>query len=184
MERPFLSSKVYISFWTTSVVSPTERTNSSVCSKVGVRISPKPCRPAMRISVSSIYRIRALFSGIKSCVPRGALVISAIVIPTSLPHGFIRRFWYEKTPPLPFPVLPENARDGENSVVPPLLSRLQNALPAPLKNPLNAGKSGGLRPGTRLPADWVSFFPGQFAAPLSAAAGPSLVRSPEILLPC
>ena len=72
-------------------------------------------------------------------------------------------FGMKKLRPLPFPVLPENARDGENSVVPPLLSRLQNALPAPLKTPLNAGKSGGLRPGTRLPADWVSFFPGQFA---------------------
>ena len=39
MERWPLSSKVYISFCTTSVVSPTPRWNSSVCSKMGVRIS-------------------------------------------------------------------------------------------------------------------------------------------------
>ena len=39
MERLPLSSKVYISFCTTSVVSPTPRWNSSVCSKMGVRIS-------------------------------------------------------------------------------------------------------------------------------------------------
>ena len=40
MERSPLSVKVYISLFTTSVVSPTPRWNSSVCSKVGVRISP------------------------------------------------------------------------------------------------------------------------------------------------
>ena len=39
-ERPPLSSKVYISFETMSVSSPTERTNRSVSSKIGVRISP------------------------------------------------------------------------------------------------------------------------------------------------
>ncbi len=41
MERPPLSSNVYISFCTTSVVSPTPRTKSSVCSNVGKRISRK-----------------------------------------------------------------------------------------------------------------------------------------------
>ena len=35
-ERPPPSSKVYISFWTMSVDSPTPRANSSVCSNVGV----------------------------------------------------------------------------------------------------------------------------------------------------
>ena len=39
MERLPLSLNVYISFCTTSVVSPTPRWNSSVCSKMGVRIS-------------------------------------------------------------------------------------------------------------------------------------------------
>ena len=37
-ERPPPSSKVYISFWTMSVASPTPRANSSVCSNVGVSI--------------------------------------------------------------------------------------------------------------------------------------------------
>ena len=35
-DRPPASSKVYISFWTMSVDSPTPRANSSVASKVGV----------------------------------------------------------------------------------------------------------------------------------------------------
>ena len=35
-ERPPLSSKVNISFWTMSVDSPTPRANSSVSSKTGV----------------------------------------------------------------------------------------------------------------------------------------------------
>ena len=39
-ERPPLSSKEYISFCTTSVLSPTPRANSSVASKVGVSIRP------------------------------------------------------------------------------------------------------------------------------------------------
>ena len=39
-ERPPLSVNVYISFSTMSVVSPTPRTNSSVASNIGVRISP------------------------------------------------------------------------------------------------------------------------------------------------
>ena len=39
IERPALSLKVYISFCTTSVVSPTDRWNSSVCSNTGTRIS-------------------------------------------------------------------------------------------------------------------------------------------------
>ena len=39
-ERPLRSGKVYISLWTMSVVSPTERAKSSVDSKIGVRISP------------------------------------------------------------------------------------------------------------------------------------------------
>ncbi len=37
--RPPLSSNVYISLFTTSVVSPTPRKNSSVCSNTGVRTS-------------------------------------------------------------------------------------------------------------------------------------------------
>ena len=39
-ERPPRSSKVYISFRTTSVLVPTPRTKTSVSSKVGVTISP------------------------------------------------------------------------------------------------------------------------------------------------
>ena len=39
MERSPLSLKVYISLFTMSVVSPTPRRNSSVCSNTGVRIS-------------------------------------------------------------------------------------------------------------------------------------------------
>ena len=35
-----MSSKVNISFWTMSVVSPTPRANSSVCSKTGVSRTP------------------------------------------------------------------------------------------------------------------------------------------------
>ena len=45
MERPPLSSKVYISFCTTSVVSPTDRLNSSVCSKVGDTNLPETVQP-------------------------------------------------------------------------------------------------------------------------------------------
>ncbi len=37
-ERPPLSLKVYISFWTTSVASPTPRANTAVSSKIGVSI--------------------------------------------------------------------------------------------------------------------------------------------------
>lgn len=51
IERPPLSRKVYISFCTTSVVSPTPRENSSVCSNTGVRISLKPKRAAISSSV-------------------------------------------------------------------------------------------------------------------------------------
>ncbi len=40
MLRSPLSTNVYISFSTMSVVSPTPRTNSSVDSNIGVRISP------------------------------------------------------------------------------------------------------------------------------------------------
>ena len=40
IERPPPSSNEYISFWTTSVLSPTPRANSSVASKVGVSIRP------------------------------------------------------------------------------------------------------------------------------------------------
>lgn len=184
MERPFLSSKVYISFWTTSVVSPTERTNSSVCSKVGVRISPKPCRPAMRISVSSIYRIRALWSGVKSCVPRGALVISAIVFPTSLPLWFDRRFDMKKLRPLASRLVPENARDGENSVVPPLLNRLYGHSSGSTREiPLTRegfGPVSSLGRTSRLIGCPSSRVRSQTAF---SRGGPSLVRSPGILLP-
>ena len=41
-ERPLRSENVYISLWTMSVVSPTERANSSVVSRHGVRTSPYP----------------------------------------------------------------------------------------------------------------------------------------------
>ena len=46
MERSPLSLKVYISFCTMSVVSPTPRRNSSVCSNTGVRTSRKPASAA------------------------------------------------------------------------------------------------------------------------------------------
>ena len=38
-ERPSRSSNVYICFSTTSVTSPTDRTNSGVYSRIGVRTS-------------------------------------------------------------------------------------------------------------------------------------------------
>ena len=40
MLSPEPSAKVYISFWTTSVASPTVRLKSWVASKVGVSIRP------------------------------------------------------------------------------------------------------------------------------------------------
>ena len=55
IERLPLSKKVYISFCTTSVVSPTERLKSSVCSKVGTRISWKPYSRAISIARPSTY---------------------------------------------------------------------------------------------------------------------------------
>ena len=53
MLRSPLSRKVYISLLTMSVVSPTPRRNSSVCSKTGVRISFKLYRAAILRAVSS-----------------------------------------------------------------------------------------------------------------------------------
>ena len=74
MERPPLSLKVYISFCTTSVVSPTPRWNSSVCSNMGVRISRYPARAQMRRMVSSMLCQRYAFAGSISWVPLGACV--------------------------------------------------------------------------------------------------------------
>ena len=84
IERPALSLKVYISFCTTSVVSPTERLNSSVCSKVGMRISPKPHSAATSRAVSSRYCHLPLAGGSTSCVPRGAFVRYAIAFPPQI----------------------------------------------------------------------------------------------------
>ena len=55
MDLPPLSSKVYISFCTISVVSPTPRRNSSVCSMTGVRISLNPKLSQVSLAIFSIY---------------------------------------------------------------------------------------------------------------------------------
>ncbi len=72
--RSPLSVKVYISFCTTSVVSPTERSNNSVCSKVGMRISRKPYRRAVDSRVDSRCCHLGVSAGRMSLVPRGAVV--------------------------------------------------------------------------------------------------------------
>ena len=79
IERPPLSRKVYISLLTTSVVSPTPRSKSSVCSKVGTRISVNPNRSQTLKIVFSTCCQRAISSGRMSFVPLGAFVISSIV---------------------------------------------------------------------------------------------------------
>ena len=84
MDRPPLSSKVYICFSTTSVVSPTPRRNSSVCSNTGVRISPKPFNSASLRNTSSTACHFAAFSGTRSTVPLGAFVMSSIFYLLSL----------------------------------------------------------------------------------------------------
>ena len=78
IERPPLSSKVYICFSTTSVVSPTPRKNSSVCSNTGVRTSRNPLSSASPRKTSSISCHFFDFPGTISTVPLGAFVISSI----------------------------------------------------------------------------------------------------------
>ena len=69
---------VYISFCTTSVVSPTDRRNKSVLSKVGIRISWKPKHFAVsRATCSTVYHLE-IFSGVMSSVPCGRVILSAI----------------------------------------------------------------------------------------------------------
>ena len=136
------------------------------------------------MTVSSIYRIRALWSGVKSCVPRGALVISAIVFPTSLPLWFDHRFDMKKLRPLASRLVPENARDGENSVVPPLLNRLYGHSSGSTREiPLTRegfGPVSSLGRTSRLIGCPSSRVRSQTAF---SRGGPSLVRSPGILLP-
>jgi hypothetical protein len=74
MLRPPLSRKVYISFSTMSVVSPTPRTNNSVASNIGVRISPYPNRPAISRAFASSSFHAADSGGKTSLVPRGAAI--------------------------------------------------------------------------------------------------------------
>ena len=74
IERPPLSSKVYISFWTMSVVSPTPRRKSSVCSKAGKRISEKPKSAAQPRRTLSRYSQSWLAAGRTSLVPLGMLI--------------------------------------------------------------------------------------------------------------
>ena len=74
MLRSPLSLNVYISFCTISVVSPTPRRNSSVCSKTGVRTSRYPASAArLRITLSIVCQICAC-CGSMSRVPLGACV--------------------------------------------------------------------------------------------------------------
>src|SRR5947199_4251645 len=73
-ERPPLSSKVYISFWTMSVASPTPRANSSVASNVGVSIRRYPAAPRIFSACASTTFRRAADSGRMSNVPRGACI--------------------------------------------------------------------------------------------------------------
>ena len=91
IERPPLSVNVYICFSTTSVVSPTERSNSSVCSNTGVRISEKPLSSASPAITSSTSAHFSDSPGMMSLVPFGAFVISSICFPfprTAARHGF------------------------------------------------------------------------------------------------
>ena len=78
IERPPLSSNVYISLFTTSVPSPMPRTNSSVCSNMGVRISRTLYSDDRRRRLSSIYRHLVLSDGSVSFVPLGMLIISIV----------------------------------------------------------------------------------------------------------
>src|SRR3954447_15992576 len=78
MLRPPRSSKVNISFWTTSVAAPTDRSNSAVSSKIGVSMRPKPARPRSDRAASSRAERGRSSSGSTSKVPRGAWKRSAI----------------------------------------------------------------------------------------------------------
>jgi len=82
MERPPLSSNVYICFSTTSVVSPTERRKSSVCSNTGVRISEKPFSSASSVITASTSDHFSDSPGMISTVPLGAFVINSIKYPS------------------------------------------------------------------------------------------------------
>ena len=64
-----LSAKLYISFSTTSVAAPMERTNSSVFSRIGMRISCMPNRSKMSRARCSIYCQRTTLSGRMSLKP-------------------------------------------------------------------------------------------------------------------
>ena len=88
MLLPALSLKVYISFSTMSVVSPTPRENNSVCSKIGRCIS---LNPKSLITSEAVFTIYAHFhdsEGRMSRVPLGAL-ITAIYL-ESLLHDFVQ----------------------------------------------------------------------------------------------
>ena len=78
--------KVYISFCTTSVVSPIPRKNNLVSSKAGVRISLNPYTlQILRIRCSILCQC-IICSGKKSCVPLGFLI--AITQPPKIFHKF------------------------------------------------------------------------------------------------
>ena len=73
-----LAFTVYISFWTTSVVSPTERRKRSVFSNVGTLISEKPKLSAISLATfSTVCHLYTSF-GRTSSVPFGRLILTAI----------------------------------------------------------------------------------------------------------
>ena len=155
-ERSPLSVKVYISFWTTSVVSPTLRRKSSVCSNTGVRVSLKHKRCTNCGSNPPTYLPFVAFLGGHIPHPLGYLVLHCCS-----PHTHIKI--RVSCPP-----------KGREPAVPPCL----RAACAPL-NPVTAGKRpcisacGSRVSFTRCAAGWLS----AAACPLFSLACALLFRS-------
>src|SRR5512143_592039 len=78
-------SNVYISLPTMSVASPTPRSNSSVFSKRGVRISEKHALAITRRAASSIRCQRSISGATRSRVPRRARSSNGLVLPAEVP---------------------------------------------------------------------------------------------------
>ena len=75
-ERPPWSVNVYISLRTMSVASPTVRTNSSVSSKIGVSIWPKPAPSTSALRLTEDARTHAGLLGEQVVRPARGLVAS------------------------------------------------------------------------------------------------------------
>ena len=79
VESP-VAETVYISFCTTSVVSPTLLTKSPVSSNVGTLISLKPNCSAASLATRSTVCHLYICAGVISCVPFGLFTVKAIVL--------------------------------------------------------------------------------------------------------